>query len=794
MLANSNSRGLAALMAVVGLAATAPFAGCGGDDSVTVNPTASGGNGGEAGAGGEGGAGGTAGAGGAMSVCGNGVVEGLEACDDGNMMSGDGCEGDCNFTCSNKSPVTGDAKCDDADPCNGAETCQDNHTCLAGTRAPDGTACANGQICITGVCSPTQCGDLYVDTATEECEDGNTANGDGCNNCQFTCLSTDPARDCKSEDPCVATACDDSTHTCGMPIGDGLTCTPGSVCKMGVCTPTVCGDGNLEAGEICDDGNLLDGDGCDADCTRSCINPATDCPAAPVCQAAACDTNFVCITNNIASDPACMAPNTCQSGACQAPAAVCGNGILEMGETCDFGMANGPNAGCETNCTYSCTMDADCIDMNTCNGTEACSNVMVNGQTGRQCTAGTNQMDCSTCTGGLCKAGVCTASVCGDGCIDAAASETCEPPNTMTCDAMCKTITIAVCGNGTREMGEQCDDNNTTNLDGCNAFCKFEQIQRVNWILMQYATDTYCTANQLGSAIASAGQSTISQALTDGVNNGSISIMLQMLGLDDLSGTNSPGFEIGSLNGAPFAAPSGVTYNGASDLDWWYTVGASSLTSARLPIYKLNASIAAKALSAGPGPLQLNVTFGTSPANLKMSSARISALVNNVSTPTTSMMSVTPGHLPSENVDPALQTFTSMAQATSNGGGKLCGNVSAESLNQVPVPTVLLPGGSFACNQAYSTANTLLDVIVGGCTVTVIIPIAVVNARQPDQQDPLTPDAGTGGPYMLTRDMMTKRVTGCRDRNNNAVNLTQCLADAAYSAYFKFATDRVIGR
>lgn len=780
-----NSRGLAAVLAMVSLTATASLAGCGGDDTITVKPPATGGG---AGAGGEGGKGGSAGAGGSTSMCGDGVVEGLESCDDGNMVSGDGCEADCNFTCNNASPATGDAKCDDSDPCNGKEKCLDDHTCGPGMAAPDGTACANMQICIGGVCSPNQCGDLYV-SKTEECEDGNVVTGDGCDNCQFSCLSTDPARDCTNLDPCIATKCDDSTHTCGSALGDGVTCAAGSVCKSGVCTPTVCGDGILDAGEICDDGNLQNGDGCDADCTRSCVDPKTDCPAAPVCQAPACDMNFVCTTTNIGSDPACIAPNSCMNGACQAPAAVCGNGKTEVGEECDFGASNGPNAGCESNCKLSCAADANCIDTNTCNGTETCVAVMVGGQPGKKCSAGTNAMDCSACMGGLCSAGMCTASTCGDGCIDMTAGEQCEPPSSMNCDAACKTV---ICGNGIRETGEQCDDGNTTNLDGCSAGCKFEQLQRAIWLAMQYGTDTYCTANRLGSAVASQGQTTVSDALTNGVNDGSISIMFQMLGMSDLTGTTSPAFEMGVLNGVPAMAPMGVTYNGASDVDWWYTIGALSLDPLRLPKDRLNANIAAKVLNAGPGVLTLNLLLGGAPASLRMSSARVNATIGNISTPLVSGTGTTPGHLPTENLDPALQSFETMAQPNANAGGKLCGNVTADSLNQVPVPAQLLTGAT-ACNQGYNAANTFLDVLIGGCNVT-FFNIAVINVRQPDQQDPGVADVGAGFPYTLTRDTMTRKVNGCRDKNNATVNLQMCLLDAAYSSYFKFATDRVIGK
>jgi len=359
---------------------------------------------------------------------------------------------------------------------------------------------------------------------------------------------------------------------------------------------------------------------------------------------------------------------------------------------------------------------------------------------------------------------------------------------------MCKIIQAIVCGNGIREGGEQCDDGNAINMDGCSRECKFEQIQRVNWLAMQFGTDSFCTVNRLGSAITNFGQTPMSTAITNAVNNGSISVLFQVLGLNDLSGTNDPLVEIGTLNAVPVAAPAGMTYNGASDLDWWYTVGLLSLDVNRQPVDRLDASIAGKVLTAGPGALTLNISLGGTPAPLKMSNSRITSSIGNVSTPLVSMGS-TPGHLASENLDPALQSFATMAQPNANAAAKLCGNVTAGSLALVPVPGDLLPGGQYPCNQGYTTANNLLDVLIGGCTVTVVgFPVAVINIRQPDQQDPVVPNVGAGYPYTLLRDPTSKAVNGCRDMNMANVNLAQCLQDAAYSAFFKFATDRVIGK
>jgi cysteine-rich repeat protein len=46
-------------------------------------------------------------------ICGNGVLEGIEECDDGNTMSGDGCDANCTRTRCGNGIVTAGEQCDD---------------------------------------------------------------------------------------------------------------------------------------------------------------------------------------------------------------------------------------------------------------------------------------------------------------------------------------------------------------------------------------------------------------------------------------------------------------------------------------------------------------------------------------------------------------------------------------------------------------------------------------------------------------------------------------------------------
>jgi cysteine-rich repeat protein len=370
-------------------------------------------------------------------------------------------------------------------------------------------------------------------------------------------------------------------------------------------------------------------------------------------------------------------------------------------------------------------------------------------------------------------------SVCGDGYVDAALGEQCDPPDGTTCDATCHTIR---CGDGRRAGSEQCDDGNTTNLDGCDANCKFEQDHRVNWLRLPMgnaATDNFCRANALGGAIVGAiAQSTVGNSLTSGVGDGSITIAFKFFGLTDLTGTNDATVMMGLLGGRPVA---GAGYMGATDLDWWYTTDAATIDATRTPKTFVNGNIVGSVLNATASNITLTVTLAGSPAVLVLNNVRVTATSGASSAPTVST-GATPGHLAAENLDPALTSFASSGAQTATGSDKLCGDVTASSLQSVLAPTALVGCGLTKCNECFTATNTLLDILVTGCG-------SLLGA----QINPTNPDHSTvaGTTYRFTVNA-AHVVNGCTDQNRNPVPLATCLANAEYSTYFRFTTDRVI--
>ncbi len=262
-------------------------------------------------------------------VCGNGVVEGAEVCDDGNTADTDGCNA----------------------------TCTSDETC------------GNG---------------VVDESVLETCDDGNLLGGDGC------------SADCKSDE------------TCGN------------------------GEIDLAKGETCDDGDLQGGDGCSANCqsNESCGNGIQDPNTTPVEE---CDGG---VGGSSECDVNCTT-------------AFCGDFTVntKRNEQCDEGP-NG-NAQCDNNCTIA-----------------FCGDTTVNTVRGEQCDDG-NGSTTDNCIN-------CVNAFCGDGFVRSG-NEQCDDANanlTDNCTAGCQ---LAFCGDGYLHAGvEACEDGNQNNGDGCNQNCQYE--------------------------------------------------------------------------------------------------------------------------------------------------------------------------------------------------------------------------------------------------------------------------------------------------------------------------------
>ena len=100
--------------------------------------------------------------------------------------------------------------------------------------------------------SPT-CGNGRMDNPAEQCDDGNTRNGDGCS-AQCTVEGACGNGDVESSEECD-------------PAAPATQCGGNAACSMFCVCGNYCGDGRIGGTEQCDDGNAGTGDGCRPNCT-----------------------------------------------------------------------------------------------------------------------------------------------------------------------------------------------------------------------------------------------------------------------------------------------------------------------------------------------------------------------------------------------------------------------------------------------------------------------------------------------------------------------------------------------
>ncbi|MCK6551222.1 DVUA0089 family protein [Myxococcota bacterium] len=405
----------------------------------------------------------------AVESCGDGVQQTSEACDDGNTASNDGCSATCVVESCGDAIIQTNEQCEGADLA--GATCLDagfvggtlscNASCAFDTSACIGPGCGNG-----------------IQEPGEQCDDGNLGNDDGCSSL------------------CLTESCGDGITQASEACDDGNAINT-DACKNDCSLPS-CGDTVLSTGEVCDDGNTANGDGCRSDClgTEQCGDGHVD-------PAETCDDS-----------------NTTGGDGCSATCAleVCGDGVVNNGglEVCDDG--NTANGDC---CSASCTIEAGCeIEAN---GTTATANdfgavslasvvwgfvspasdvdvyrVTVPANGTATLTAETEDaFDGTTCASNLLdsylrlidSAGTVLAenddltsnycsrvSVAGLGAGDYFVEVSASPFGGGLAFAYDLRITlqVAVCGDGTIDTGEACDDGNTTSGDGCSATCVLE--------------------------------------------------------------------------------------------------------------------------------------------------------------------------------------------------------------------------------------------------------------------------------------------------------------------------------
>lgn len=284
------------------------------------------------------------------AVCGNGLLEGAEACDDGNMSANDGCSTICNvedgWTCDDTVMPTrcrmlcrSGADCRDGNDCT-LDVC-DLGDCL-NPIAPVGTTCATG-VCLGTAATCVSCvSDLQCAGATPFCN--TTAN---------TCGP------CVSDFGGVDAACPEATPLClrtGPLAG-----------ACGRCTTMLDCAGNA-AGPICDFTSGLCGTTCrtDAEC-------ASDqwCPTSGVCAPKV--PNGMSVPSQGPANGECtstIGTRTCLSQVCFADDDLCG---LPNGEPCAASAACRSDICAANGLCGACDGDEDCMSGMVCDiATGAC--------------------------------------------------------------------------------------------------------------------------------------------------------------------------------------------------------------------------------------------------------------------------------------------------------------------------------------------------------------------------------------------------------------------------------------
>lgn len=414
-------------------------------------------------------------------VCGDGVAE-----------RGETCDGDCPTACDDGNACTNDVMsgapetCDVACSAESIAACQDDDGCCpsmcdAGSDNDCSASCGDGVLDPGETCDPP--GSCPIG-----CDDGDACTTNlmtgSANNCNVACSYTQ-VTSCIDDDGCCPSNCDSTLdNDCSPSCGNGVveqgescdgncgTCNDGNSCTVDsstgsagtcdlVCTnaainsctdddgccPSRCNANNdNDCGAMCGNGTREAGEKCDGDCPTACDDMNSCTSDSLVGSAGSCNAECVfdpvtaCTNNDGCCAPGCNAAN---DNDCTA---MCGNGAVEPGETCD---GNCPS--CDDG--MACTADSSTGSAATCDLT--CTNTAITTcADGDGCCApgcdDTNDDDCTPmCGNGSVETGETCDGNCPAGCDDGmACTADSSSGSAATCDLVCTNAPITSCSNG----------------------------------------------------------------------------------------------------------------------------------------------------------------------------------------------------------------------------------------------------------------------------------------------------------------------------------------------------------